>query len=87
MQREISALCTQHDVDESKIARDLCMSWDELKLFADDPLVTIGAHTITHCNLARQTEETAAHEMAISRARFCIHPVRLSCRIPASTAG
>src|SRR6266571_4787555 len=25
MQREISALCTRHDVDESKIARDLCM--------------------------------------------------------------
>ena len=29
------------------------MSWDELKAFADDPLVTIGAHTITHCNLAQ----------------------------------
>jgi peptidoglycan/xylan/chitin deacetylase (PgdA/CDA1 family) len=41
------------------IARELCMSWDELKAFADDPLVTIGAHTITHCNLARQSEETA----------------------------
>ena len=46
------------------------MSWDELKPFADDPLVTIGAHTITHRNLARQTEEIAGHEMAISRARI-----------------
>ena len=53
MQREISALCTRHDVDETAIARELCMSWDELKAFADDPLVTIGAHTITHCNLAQ----------------------------------
>jgi len=46
------------------------MSWDELKPFADDPLVTIGAHTITHCNLARQPEEIASHEMAIGRARI-----------------
>ena len=57
--REISALCARHGVDEAAICRELCMSWDELKPFADDPLVTIGAHTITHCNLARQTEETA----------------------------
>lgn len=70
LQREISALCTRHGVDESKIARDLCMSWDELKIFADDPLVTIGAHTITHCNLARQTEATASFELATSRARI-----------------
>jgi peptidoglycan/xylan/chitin deacetylase (PgdA/CDA1 family) len=46
------------------------MSWDELKPFANDPLVTIGAHTITHCNLARQTEQTASAEMATSRARI-----------------
>jgi peptidoglycan/xylan/chitin deacetylase (PgdA/CDA1 family) len=46
------------------------MSWDELKPFAEDPLITIGAHTITHCNLARQPEAIAAHEMASSRARI-----------------
>ena len=70
IRREISALCARHDVDEAAICPDLCMSWDELKSFAADPLVTIGAHTITHCNLARQTEETASHEMATSRARI-----------------
>jgi peptidoglycan/xylan/chitin deacetylase (PgdA/CDA1 family) len=70
MRREIDALCARHGVDETAICRDLCMSWDELKPFADDPLITIGAHTITHCNLARQTEEIAAQEMAISRARI-----------------
>jgi peptidoglycan/xylan/chitin deacetylase (PgdA/CDA1 family) len=70
IQREISALCARHGVDETAVCRDLCMSWDELQPFADDPLVTIGAHTISHCNLARQTEEIASHEMAISRARI-----------------
>ena len=70
IRREITALCDRHGVDENAICRDLCLSWDELKPFADDPLITIGAHTITHCNLAKQTEATATHEMAISRARI-----------------
>jgi len=70
IQREITALCAQHGVDESSVCRDLCMSWDELKPFAEDSLVSIGAHSITHCNLAMQTEATAGHEMAVSRARI-----------------
>jgi len=70
LQREISALCTRHDVDEAAIARDLCMSWDELKAFADSPLVTIGAHTVTHCNLAKQSEAVASFEIETSRARI-----------------
>ena len=68
--REISVLCARHGVDEAAICRELCMSWDELKPFAGDPLVTIGAHTITHCNLARQSAETATHELTASRARI-----------------
>ncbi len=31
MQAEISALCVRHGVDETGIARELCMSWDELR--------------------------------------------------------
>jgi peptidoglycan/xylan/chitin deacetylase (PgdA/CDA1 family) len=46
------------------------MSWDELKPFADEPLVTIGAHTVTHSNLALQAREIAAQEMTTSRARI-----------------
>ncbi|UGY18067.1 polysaccharide deacetylase family protein [Bradyrhizobium septentrionale] len=70
MQAEISALSARHGVDEAGIARELCMSWDELRGFADDPLVTIGAHTITHCNLAKQSETIASFELATSRARI-----------------
>jgi peptidoglycan/xylan/chitin deacetylase (PgdA/CDA1 family) len=70
VRREISALCHRYGVDEAAISRELCMSWDELKSFADDPLVTIGAHTITHCNLARQSEENALHELTTSRNRL-----------------
>jgi peptidoglycan/xylan/chitin deacetylase (PgdA/CDA1 family) len=70
MKREIDALCARHDIDQISICRDQCMSWDELKEFARDPLVTIGAHSITHCNIARQSEERASHEMRASRARI-----------------
>ena len=66
----MAALCARHGVDEAAISRDLCMSWDELKSFAGDPLVTIGAHSVTHCNLARQTAAIASDEMATSRARI-----------------
>ena len=66
----ISALCIAHGIDEDAISRDLCMGWDELRDFAADPLVTIGAHTISHCNLAKQTEEGAAAEMRVSRSRI-----------------
>jgi peptidoglycan/xylan/chitin deacetylase (PgdA/CDA1 family) len=70
MQREVATLCARYGVDELAICRELCMSWDELKAFAQDPLTSFGAHTITHCNLARQTAETASQEMTLSRARI-----------------
>jgi peptidoglycan/xylan/chitin deacetylase (PgdA/CDA1 family) len=68
--REIGKLCLRYGVDQAAISRELCMSWDELKTFAAEPLVGIGAHSVTHCNLARQPEEIASHEMATSRARI-----------------
>lgn len=66
----MTALCRPHGIDDSSISRELCLSWDELKPFAGHPLVTIGAHTISHCNLARQSPAMAQHEIGISRARI-----------------
>ena len=68
--REMSSLCTRYGVDEAAICPELCLSWDELKSFADDPLVTIGAHTISHCNLAKLGEAEAQREISESRARI-----------------
>jgi peptidoglycan/xylan/chitin deacetylase (PgdA/CDA1 family) len=70
LQREVAALCARHGIDQAAICRDLCMSWDELQAFAADPLVTVGGHSITHCNLAHQTEATAREELTVSRARI-----------------
>jgi peptidoglycan/xylan/chitin deacetylase (PgdA/CDA1 family) len=66
----IEALCARHQIDSTALSRDLCLSWDELRSFADDPLVTIGAHTLTHCTLAKATGADASREMAASRARI-----------------
>ncbi len=68
--REISALCARHGIDEASICRELCMSWDELRALSGEPLISIGAHSISHCNLAKQTEETARTEIAESRTRI-----------------
>jgi peptidoglycan/xylan/chitin deacetylase (PgdA/CDA1 family) len=76
--REIHGLCKRYGIDQAAICGELCMSWDELKPFANEPLVGIGAHSITHCNLARQADEIASQEMAMSRARIedaLQHPV------------
>lgn len=67
---EVRALCVRSGVDDAAISRDLCMSWDELRAFATDPLVTLGAHTISHCNLAHEPEEIARQEIRLSKERI-----------------
>lgn len=79
VRREVGALCARHGVDDGTIARELCMSWDELRGFAADPLVTIGAHTVSHCNLAHESETGARQEMRDSRARI-EHELQLPVR-------
>lgn len=68
VRHEVGALCRSHGVDEDAISRELCMSWDELKAFAAEPLLTVGAHTITHDNLAKQSEASALRELTTNRA-------------------
>ncbi len=65
--RTVSDLCRRHGLDDSVIAGELCMSWSELQTFAADPLVTIGAHTLSHCNIAKCTSDAAEREIAGSR--------------------
>jgi peptidoglycan/xylan/chitin deacetylase (PgdA/CDA1 family) len=70
LQREVASLCARHGIDQAAICRGLCMSFDELKSLVADPLVTIGAHSITHCNLAQQSETIAREELSVSRAQI-----------------
>jgi len=65
----VAELATAHDIDPKTASRHLLMSWDELREFIDDPLVTIGAHTRGHYALAKLGEDAARAEMAESIAR------------------
>jgi peptidoglycan/xylan/chitin deacetylase (PgdA/CDA1 family) len=70
LRREMAALCDRNGFDETEIGRELCLPWDELQRFAQHPLVSIGAHSISHCILSRQSDAIAGHEMTTSRARI-----------------
>jgi peptidoglycan/xylan/chitin deacetylase (PgdA/CDA1 family) len=62
----INDLAARYSLDASRFCRDLCMSWDELRELAADPLVTIGAHTVNHIMLRKAPEALARREMKSS---------------------
>lgn len=66
----VAELAAVHRISPKIAHRDLVMSWDELRELADDPLVTIGAHTRGHFALAKLDEGEARAEMAESIARI-----------------
>jgi peptidoglycan/xylan/chitin deacetylase (PgdA/CDA1 family) len=66
----VSDLCRLHDIDTAHLCRDLVMNWDELRDLANDPLVTIGAHTRRHLALAGLTRAEARLEIAESVRRL-----------------
>lgn len=56
-------LARQAAFDPFSFCRDLVMGWAELRDFAADPLVTIGAHTRTHLALAKLSEAEVRSEI------------------------
>jgi peptidoglycan/xylan/chitin deacetylase (PgdA/CDA1 family) len=62
--------CRSQGVDDRAVLDAAMLTWDELRELARDPLVTIGAHTVTHRRLARLSDDDARRELADSRARL-----------------
>lgn len=60
-------------IDMGEVVRSLALTWEEVGRLARDPLVTIGAHSVTHPALARLTEAQAEFEMAESRRLIGAH--------------
>jgi peptidoglycan/xylan/chitin deacetylase (PgdA/CDA1 family) len=56
-------------VDVYALCRAAAMTWDEVREMADEPLATIGAHTLNHYNLLKLDEEDARWEIEESRRR------------------
>ena len=46
------------------------LTWDELGALAEDGLVTIGSHAMTHCSLGAMSIDDARHEARASRERL-----------------
>jgi peptidoglycan/xylan/chitin deacetylase (PgdA/CDA1 family) len=63
-QREVvRALAKRYGVDMGAECRRLIMSWDEIRMLAADPLVTIGAHTKAHYAIAKLSAAQAVEQM------------------------
>jgi peptidoglycan/xylan/chitin deacetylase (PgdA/CDA1 family) len=63
----VDRLARQAGILSCDIADELCLDWEGLAALASDPLVTIGAHTMTHPMLAKHPAPVMETEMAASR--------------------
>jgi peptidoglycan/xylan/chitin deacetylase (PgdA/CDA1 family) len=63
----ISRLAQNAGINPDHLVQDACLTWDELKALARDPLITFGAHTLTHPMLAKHNEDCVRHEMRESQ--------------------
>ncbi len=65
LQREwINEYAAHYNVDLNSMLQSEMMSWDEIKTLAEDPLCTIGTHTVHHYALARLEKEQAVAEIS-----------------------
>ena len=68
--RKILNLCSRYGVNLEHLCRSQALNWSQLRELADDPLVTIGAHTLNHAALAKLPEDAAEREITQSRKRL-----------------
>jgi peptidoglycan/xylan/chitin deacetylase (PgdA/CDA1 family) len=60
---QIDRIAVEHGIDPLKIVEDEIMTRPELDLLLIDPFASLGAHTMTHPNLARVSVERLWEEM------------------------
>jgi peptidoglycan/xylan/chitin deacetylase (PgdA/CDA1 family) len=67
MRAMVQRLCEHAGFALTDLCRPLCLTWDELADAAREPLMSIGAHTMTHPFLAKLPIDEAREELAQSR--------------------
>jgi len=86
----IRTLCSQYGIDLDAHCRSLIMNWDELIPVGNDPLCTIGAHTVHHYELSKLSEDKARAEIVrsadIIEVKLGKRPTHLSYPIGSSAA-
>lgn len=63
----LDQLASEHGIDAQNITNDLILTSDELRELSKEPLADIGAHTVSHPNLALVTDQKLGFEMAFSK--------------------
>jgi peptidoglycan/xylan/chitin deacetylase (PgdA/CDA1 family) len=63
----IGQLARRHDYDQHAATRAACMNWDEIRALSADPLMTIGAHTVSHPILAKASDVAVRAELTECR--------------------
>ncbi len=63
----IRELSQSYGINLAALCKSLAMNWDELKILQQDPLCTIGAHSLGHYLVAKLSRADAKHEMLRSR--------------------
>ena len=77
-QRELASRIFDDAMVADRVEK-ISLSWAEVQEMAAHPLVTIGAHTVSHPNLRQLSRDAALHEMVESKRRIEArigHPVR-----------
>lgn len=63
----VDRLSREHGIDPRALVEELCLDWDGIRAMAAEPMVTIGAHTVSHPMLAKVPEERALCELTQAR--------------------
>jgi peptidoglycan/xylan/chitin deacetylase (PgdA/CDA1 family) len=63
----VRKLAVDAGIDTTHLLASLCLSWEDIAALADEPLVSFGAHTVSHPMLRKWPISTAQHEIAASR--------------------
>jgi peptidoglycan/xylan/chitin deacetylase (PgdA/CDA1 family) len=69
-------LCQSFGLSDAEITqhcKEVALSWDEIKELSNEPLITIGAHTMNHISMKQQSESTVIEEMKASKVEIEAH--------------
>ncbi len=68
--QSIAGLCREAGIAVGDLARELCLTWNELRDLSRDARVSFGAHTLSHPMLAKHDSAFATREIAASAERL-----------------
>ncbi len=68
--RHYADFCAENGIDRDAMHWKHAISWDMLELLAKDPLIEIGAHTVSHARVSSLVPEAAVAELEGSRRRL-----------------